>query len=80
MPGPARQARRDPRRNIVTRSLGPGREVEPDVFAADVSLRPGDHIVVLDNSGWEREVEISRVGQEHVSGQVVHVNGGHYMY
>ena len=34
-------------------------------------LKPGDHIVVLDNSGWEREVEITRVGKEHVSGQVV---------
>jgi 16S rRNA (uracil1498-N3)-methyltransferase len=34
-------------------------------------LRPGDHIVVLDNSGWEQEVEIARVGREHVSGQVV---------
>jgi 16S rRNA (uracil1498-N3)-methyltransferase len=34
-------------------------------------LKPGDHIVVLDNSGWEREVEIARVGKEHVSGQVV---------
>jgi 16S rRNA (uracil1498-N3)-methyltransferase len=34
-------------------------------------LGPGDHIVVLDNSGWEREVEIGRVGKEHVSGQVV---------
>lgn len=34
-------------------------------------LGPGDHIVVLDNSGWEREVEITRVGKEHVSGRVV---------
>jgi 16S rRNA (uracil1498-N3)-methyltransferase len=34
-------------------------------------LEPGDHIVVLDNSGWEREVEIARVGKEHVSGQIV---------
>ena len=34
-------------------------------------LGPGDHIVVLDNSGWEREVEIARIGKEHVSGQVV---------
>lgn len=34
-------------------------------------LGPGDHIVVLDNSGWEREVEITRVGKEHASGQVV---------
>jgi 16S rRNA (uracil1498-N3)-methyltransferase len=34
-------------------------------------LRSGDRIVVLDNSGWEREVEIARVGKEHISGQVV---------
>jgi 16S rRNA (uracil1498-N3)-methyltransferase len=34
-------------------------------------LGPGDHVVVLDNSGWEQEVEIVRVGKEHVSGQVV---------
>jgi 16S rRNA (uracil1498-N3)-methyltransferase len=34
-------------------------------------LGPGDHIVILDNSGWEREVEIARVGKEHVLGQVV---------
>ena len=34
-------------------------------------LGPGDHIVVLDNSGWEQEVEIARVGKEHVLGQVV---------
>jgi 16S rRNA (uracil1498-N3)-methyltransferase len=34
-------------------------------------LGPGDHIVILDNSGWEREVEIARVGKEHISGQVV---------
>ena len=34
-------------------------------------LGPGEHIVVLDNSGWEREIEIARVSREHVSGQVV---------
>jgi len=34
-------------------------------------LGPGDHIMVLDNSGWEREVEIAHIGREHVSGQVV---------
>jgi len=40
------QARRDPRRNILTRSIGPGREVEPDVFQADVPLRVGDTILL----------------------------------
>jgi 16S rRNA (uracil1498-N3)-methyltransferase len=34
-------------------------------------LSPGDHIVVLDNSGWEREAEIVVVGQEQVVGEVL---------
>jgi len=34
-------------------------------------LRPGDDIVVLDNSGWERKVEIVEVGQEQVVGRVL---------
>jgi 16S rRNA (uracil1498-N3)-methyltransferase len=34
-------------------------------------LAPGDYIVVLDNSGWEREVEIVEVGREQVVGRVV---------
>lgn len=40
------QARRDPRRNIVTRSLGPNREIEVDTFRTDVRLRPGDRLLV----------------------------------
>ncbi len=35
-------------------------------------LRPGDHVVVLDNSGWEWEVELTSVGPESVEGRVVH--------
>jgi len=31
----------------------------------------GDHIVVLDNSGWEREAEIVEVGREQVVGRVL---------
>jgi 16S rRNA (uracil1498-N3)-methyltransferase len=34
-------------------------------------LSPGDHIVVLDDSGWEREAEIAVVGQEQVIGKVL---------
>lgn len=34
-------------------------------------LGPGDAIVVLDNSGWEREVEIVEVGQEQIVGRVL---------
>jgi 16S rRNA (uracil1498-N3)-methyltransferase len=34
-------------------------------------LGPGDHITILDNSGWEREVEITRMGKKHVSGRAM---------
>ena len=34
-------------------------------------LSPGDHIVVLDDSGWEREAEIASVGREQVVGRVM---------
>jgi 16S rRNA (uracil1498-N3)-methyltransferase len=34
-------------------------------------LRPGASIVVLDNSGWERETEIFEVGREQVVGRVI---------
>ena len=34
-------------------------------------LSPGDHIVVLDDSGWEREAEIATVGREQVVGKVL---------
>jgi protein phosphatase len=40
------QARRDPRRNILTRSIGPQPEVEPDVFRADTRLCVGDAILL----------------------------------
>src|SRR5262245_7637269 len=40
------QARRDPRRNILTRSIGPQPEVEPDVFHADTRLCAGDAILL----------------------------------
>jgi 16S rRNA (uracil1498-N3)-methyltransferase len=34
-------------------------------------MRPGDHILVLDNSGWTREVELREMGSEQAVGQVV---------
>lgn len=34
-------------------------------------LGPGDDIIVLDNSGWEREAEIVTVGREQVIGRVL---------
>ncbi len=34
-------------------------------------LRPGDRIIVLDNTGWECEVELQQVSQGTVTGQVV---------
>lgn len=33
---------------------------------------PGDRIVVLDDSGWEMEVELTAVERDQVSGQIVH--------
>jgi len=34
-------------------------------------LRPGERIVLLDNSGWEYEVELLTVGQHQAQGRVV---------
>lgn len=34
-------------------------------------LKPGDHIIVLDNSGWEFEVEIERITKEQISAKVI---------
>ena len=33
-------------------------------------LAPGDHIVALDNSGWEYEVELGSLSPEHVEGVI----------
>lgn len=35
-------------------------------------MRPGDLVVVLDNSGWEIEVRLAAVDRERVNGEVVH--------
>ncbi|RLF30338.1 MAG: 16S rRNA (uracil(1498)-N(3))-methyltransferase, partial [Thermoplasmata archaeon] len=32
-------------------------------------LRPGDHILVLDNSGWEWKVELTEVSKNRVEGR-----------
>jgi 16S rRNA (uracil1498-N3)-methyltransferase len=34
-------------------------------------MRPGDHIMVLDNSGWAREVELQEVDSKRVVGETV---------
>jgi len=34
-------------------------------------MRAGDRLIVLDNSGWEREIELTRVAQNVVMGHVV---------
>jgi 16S rRNA (uracil1498-N3)-methyltransferase len=34
-------------------------------------LKPTDRIIVMDNSGWEYEVEIERITKEHVKGKVL---------
>jgi len=34
-------------------------------------LRPGDHIIVLDDSGWEHEVELTEVSRERAEGAVL---------
>jgi 16S rRNA (uracil1498-N3)-methyltransferase len=35
-------------------------------------LRPGDRVLLLDNSGWEHEVELREVSSQRIEGQVVH--------
>jgi len=40
-------------------------------------LKPSDHIIVLDNSGWEFEVEIERITKEQALGKVITKESGH---
>jgi len=35
-------------------------------------LRPGSHVILLDNSGWEHETELTHVSTQRVEGRVVH--------
>jgi 16S rRNA (uracil1498-N3)-methyltransferase len=34
-------------------------------------LRPGEHIIALDNRGWEYEVVLATIGRSEVTGEVV---------
>lgn len=34
-------------------------------------LRTGDHIIVLDNSGWELEVELAKMDKDNIKGKIV---------
>ncbi len=34
-------------------------------------MQPGDHVLLLDNSGWAYEVELTGFAQERVTGRVV---------
>jgi 16S rRNA (uracil1498-N3)-methyltransferase len=35
-------------------------------------LRPGAHVILMDNSGWEHETELTHVSTQRVEGRVVH--------
>jgi 16S rRNA (uracil1498-N3)-methyltransferase len=47
-------------------------------IARVLRMRPGDGLVLLDNSGWEIEVQLTSVAQELVTGRVLHrrLSGG----
>ncbi|NOZ06502.1 MAG: 16S rRNA (uracil(1498)-N(3))-methyltransferase [Chloroflexi bacterium] len=34
-------------------------------------MKPGDHVILLDNSGWEREVKLTEIHRRTVRGKVV---------
>ncbi len=40
-------------------------------LARVLRMRPGDHVIVLDNSGWEREVVLEQVARRAATGRVV---------
>jgi 16S rRNA (uracil1498-N3)-methyltransferase len=41
-------------------------------IARVLRMRPGDQIVILDNSGWEIDVQLATVGGNLVEGQILH--------
>jgi protein phosphatase len=61
------QARTDPRRNVVTRSVGVGREVQVDSWKHEEPLEPGD-TVVLCTDGLHGVVVNAEIA-EHASGE-----------
>jgi protein phosphatase len=57
------QARVDPRRNVLTRSIGVGEFVEVEGGALDGGLEPGDTVLVCSDGlhGLVRDEELARV-------------------
>ncbi len=55
------QARRDPRRSILTQSIGTHPEVEPEVTRADERLQPGDAILLCSDGlhGYFNDSELA---------------------
>lgn len=62
----AADARTDPRRNVVTRSVGVGPEVEVDALEIPDPMRPGDTIVICSDGlhGQVTDDEIAEIGSE----------------
>jgi protein phosphatase len=57
------EAKRDPRRNVVTRSVGVSATVEPDVVRLDEELRPGDTFLLCSDGlhGQVSDQEMARI-------------------
>lgn len=62
----AADARTDPRRNVVTRSVGVGPEVEVDAIEISDPMRPGDTIVICSDGlhGQVTDDEIAQIGSD----------------
>jgi serine/threonine protein phosphatase PrpC len=57
------EAKRDPRRNVITRSVGISETVEPDVVRMDEPLRPGDTFLLCSDGlhGQVSDQEMARI-------------------
>jgi protein phosphatase len=57
------EARRDPRRNVITRSVGISETVEPDVVRLDEPLRPGDTFLLCSDGlhGQLSDQDLARI-------------------